>query len=102
MSEVELLGAFQLAIQQSIKAMKLADMATGTVLSGAPLSVQLDVSVTPIPLTDAVKPKSVTAPVQGGEGGTVTMIIQEALKAGDKVLMLRVMKGQKYVILSRL
>ena len=62
MSEVELLGAFQLAIQQSIKAMKLADMATGTVLSGAPLSVQLDVSVPPIPeqallLTDAVNRK---------------------------------------------
>jgi len=107
LSEVELLGAFQLAIQQSIKAMKLADMATGTVLSETPLAVQLDVSVPPIPeqallLTDAVKPKSVTAPVQGGEGGTVTVVIQEALKAGDKVLMLRVMKGQKYVILSRL
>lgn len=107
MSEAELLGVIQLAVQQSIKAMKLADMATGTVLSGAPLSVQLDVSAPPIPerallLTDAVKPKSVTAPVQGGEGGTVTMVIQEALKAGDKVLMLRVMKGQKYVILSRL
>ena len=58
MSEVELLGAFQLAIQQSIKAMKLADMATGTVLSETPLAVQLDVSVPPIPeqallLTDA-------------------------------------------------
>ena len=56
------------------------------------LAQQADVAV--LALGEAV--------VQGGEGGTVTMIIQEALKAGDKVLMLRVMKGQKYVILSRL
>ena len=72
-------------------------------LSIDPLSVQVDMNMPPLPdaailLTDAVKER--VAPVQGGEGGTV--MVSEGLKPGDKVLMLRVQRGQQYIILSRI
>lgn len=98
-----LVGVIQQIVQNTIQAMKLTDKATGTVVSVMPLSVQLSIHMPPLPeaalvLTDAVKEK--IAPVQGGEGGTV--VVAEGLKPGDKVLMLRVQRGQQYIILSRI
>ena len=99
----ELIGVIQQIVQNVIQAMNLTDKATGTVLSIDPLSVQVDMNMPPLPdaailLTDAVKER--VAPVQGGEGGTV--VVAEGLKPGDKVLMLRVQRGQQYIILSRI
>lgn len=99
----ELIGVIQQIVQNVIQAMNLTDKATGTVLSIDPLSVQVDMNMPPLPdaailLTDAVKER--VAPVQGGEGGTV--MVSEDLKPGDKVLMLRVQRGQQYIILSRI
>lgn len=99
----ELLGVVQQVIQESMEGMKLADMATGTVVSESPISVQLDISMPPIPeagliLTDAVKPRAVS--VQGGGGGIVT--VSDGLVAGDKVLLLRVSNGQRYIVLSKI
>ena len=99
----ELIGVIQQIVQNVIQGMNLTDKATGTVLSIDPLSVQVDMNMPPLPdaailLTDAVKER--VAPVQGGEGGTV--MVSEGLKPGDKVLMLRVQRGQQYIILSRI
>ena len=99
----ELIGVIQQIVQNVIQAMNLTDKATGTVLSIDPLSVQVDMNMPPLPdaailLTDAVKAR--VAPVQGGEGGTV--MVSEGLNPGDKVLMLRVQRGQQYIILSRI
>ena len=107
MYETNLTGALQKLIQETVKGMKPADMMTGIVLSVEPLSVQPDISMPPIPeaaltLTETVKERTVTASVQGGDGGSVTIPVREALKAGDKVLMLRVHSGQNYIILSKL
>lgn len=98
-----LIGVIQQIVQNTIQAMKLTDKATGTVVSVTPLAVQISVHMQPLPevalvLTDAVKEK--IAPVQGGAGGTV--VVSEGLKPGDKVLMLRVEHGQKYIILSKM
>lgn len=98
----ELIGVIQQIVQNTIKAMKLTDKAAGTVISVNPLSVQMDVQMPPLPataivLTDAVKEK--VAPVQGGAGGSV--VISEGLKPGDRVMMLRVNRGQQYIILSK-
>lgn len=103
MADADLLGVIQSIVQENIKGQKLADKMTGTVISTAPLSVQPDISMPPIPeagliLTDAVKARS--AMVKGGGGGTVEL--NRGLAAGDKVLMLRVSSGQCYLILSRL
>ena len=99
----ELLGVLQQIMQSGVAGLKPADMATGTVLTLSPLTVQTDVSTSPLPaaaliLTSAVKEK--TAVVQGGEGGTV--VIHEGLAAGDKVLMLRVSGGNRYIVLSKM
>lgn len=56
----------------------------------------------PIPEKALVLTSSViakTAPVMGGQGGTVT--INEGLAVGDKVVMLRVSRGQRYIVLSK-
>lgn len=99
----ELVGVIQQIIQNTLKAMKLTDKATGTVVSVSPLSIQLDILMPPLPeaalvLTDAVKEK--IAPVQDGDGGFV--VVSEGLKPGDRVLMLRVQRGQQYIVLSRI
>lgn len=88
--------------QESMAAGKLADIAFGVVFSISPLSIQLQTTMQPIPtaalvLTSGVVAK--TAPVHGGDGGTVT--INEGLAIGDRVVMLRVSKGQRYIVLSR-
>lgn len=101
MSDTSLTGVIQNIVQECVKGLKLADMMTGTVISVSPLSVQPDVSMPPIPaaalvLTDAVTAKTVS--VQGGSGGTV--VVNPGLAAGDNVLMLRVSRGNRYIILS--
>ena len=82
----ELVGVIQQIIQETVQAMKLTDKATGTVLSIAPLSVQTDSSMQPIPAAAL----------------TLTDTVQGELAAGDRVLMLRVQNGQQYIILSKI
>ncbi len=82
----ELVGVIQQIVQETVQAMKLTDKATGTVLSIAPLSVQTDISMQPIPAAAL----------------TLTDTVWGKLAAGDRVLMLRVQNGQQYIILSKI
>ena len=98
----EFAGVIQRIVQDRVAAMKPADMATGTVVCASPLSIQPDTSMPPLPaaaleLTDTVKERVV--PVRGGDG---TVTVREGLGAGDKVLMLRVQGGNRYIVLSKL
>ena len=98
----ELIDVLQGIMQENSAALKPADVVMGTVTSVSPLSVQVQATMQNIPaaaliLTSAVVAK--TAQVQGGEGGTV--IINEDLVVGDKVVMLGVSRGQRYIILSK-
>lgn len=91
-----LLDTIQTLVAQVLSGSQLTDMAVGTVTSADPLEIQLDTSQAPIKsdiiiLTDAVKPKSV------GQ-----FVITTALAAGEKVLLLSVQHGQKFIVLSRL
>ena len=68
----ELVGVIQQIVQNTVQAMKPADIATGTVISASPLSVQPDIHMPPLPekaliLTDTVRERIVD--VQRGEGG---------------------------------
>lgn len=97
------LSVIQMIIQGTVEAMKLTEKSVGTVVSVSPLSIQREQNGIPIPekaliLADAVRAK--TASVQGGAGGTV--VINEGLKVGDKVLMLRVEHGNAYIVLSKI
>lgn len=98
----ELLNVVQMIVQDTMEGIKLTDLAMGTVISAAPLLIQIDAAMPPLSekallLTDTVKAKTVQ--VQGGGGGTVEL--SKGLAAGDKVLMLRVSKGQRYIVLSK-
>ncbi len=98
----ELIDVLNMIVQDNTKANKQTDIVYGTVSSIAPLTVKLDDTMLPVPdvalvLTENVKSRS--AKVQGGGGGTV--VINEGLAIGDKVVMLRVSHGSRYIILSR-
>ena len=98
----ELAAVIQRIVQDTVGAMKMTDMATGTVVSADPLSIQPDVSMPPLPaaalvLTDMVRERIV--PVRGGMGN---VMVREGLKPGDKVLMMRVQRGNKYIVLSKI
>ena len=82
----ELVGVIQQIVQETIRAMKLTDKATGTALSVTPLSVQTDISIKPIPAAAL----------------TLTDTVRGRLATGDRVLMLRVQNGQQYIILSKI
>ena len=98
----ELIGILQEIIQDSQKAQKPADVAMGRVVSVSPLSIQIESTMQAIPAVALILTSSVTAKtaaVQGGEGGTV--VINEGLAEGDRVIMLRASKGQRYIVLSK-
>lgn len=98
----DLLGVLQQIMQENQQAMKPTELAFGTVVSVGPLSILVDNTAEPKPeagliLTDSVVSRS--AKVQGGSGGTV--VINPGLAAGDRVVMLRVQRGQRYIVLSK-
>ena len=66
--------------------MKLTDKATGIVTSLSPLKVQVDITMQPLPSAALL----------------LTDTVRGNLKAGDRVLMLRVQNGQQYIILSKI
>lgn len=88
-------------MQENQKAMKPTEVAFGTVATVSPLSILVDGTSQPKPeagliLTEAVIPKTVQ--VQGG-GGMV--VVNKGLAVGDKVVMLRVSRGNRYIVLSK-
>lgn len=95
-----LLGVMQEIMQENQKAMKPTEVAFGTVATVSPLSILVDGTSQPKPeagliLTEAVIPKT----VQGGGGGMV--VVNKGLAVGDKVVMLRVSRGNRYIVLSK-
>jgi len=97
----ELLGVLQEIVKNYMNAIKMTDKATGTVTKTSPLTIQTDTSLPPISGNALILTSNVierTEQVKGGAGGTVT----EGLKAGDKVLLLRVQKGQQFIVLSKI
>lgn len=98
----ELIDILNLISQENQKAQKPADIAFGTVISVSPLSIQIDGFSQAMPaaalvLTSGVVAKTVS--VQGGGGGRV--VINEGLATGDRVVMLRVSKGNRFIVLSK-
>ena len=97
-----LLGELQSIMQDNQKAMKPTELVFGTVATVSPISILVDNTAQPKPeagliLTDSVVARS--AKVQDGSGGTV--VINPGLTAGDRVVMLRVQQGQRYIVLSK-
>lgn len=127
---MELKDVINQMIGDGMQAAQLTDLAMGTVVGVSPLEISINPSMAPIRapallLTSAVVDKSLTGlahthtvsegscgpaleqvvcyengtPLSAG-GGYITL--NRGLAVGDKVLMLRAQRGQKYVVLSRL
>lgn len=92
---MELIDTIHLIVKQTLDAMKLTDYVAGTVVATNPLSISLSANMPPIPaeaiiLTDSVKKRI----VDGVE-------VQSDLAVGDAVTMLRVSRGQQFIVLSK-
>ena len=94
--------------QANIEAQKLTDIATGTVTQVSPLKISISVELPPIGeealiLTENVKEwqEDVQIAYNGGTPQNAT-IYHKGLKTGDKVVMMRVSKGQRFIVLSRI
>lgn len=118
-----LLDALQKINRDQLLASQLTDMEVGTVTAVDPLEIQLDVhqaalKASVLILTDAVKEKTIDVSgagffqdvngvlcavwgqSSGGQSGGA--VITAPLAVGDKVLLLAVQHGQRYLVLSRL
>ena len=128
---MDLYQVMQLMMQKNQQAMQPTDLAIGTVTSASPLEITSNTAMAPLRqsvlyLTENVIEKKIpilqhnhTCPdgttsnalLQGEiicqedgsslpvEGGYI--ILNRALAVGDKVLLLKVQRGQKFVVLSR-
>jgi hypothetical protein len=101
---MDLVEVIQTLMQNGIKELKLTDLIIGTVVTPAPLSIMIDASMPPIPeialiKTVGVMPKSYSG--KTSDGASFTVVINEGLQAGQKVIMLRVSGGQQFIVLSK-
>ena len=128
---MDLYQALQLMMQKNLHAMQPTDLVIGTVTSASPLEITSNTAMAPlrqpvlyltenvvekkIPIlqhshtcpdgttSDALLSSSIVCQEDGNslpiEGGYI--ILNRALEVGDKVLMMKVQKGQKFVVLSR-
>lgn len=101
---MDLVEVIQTLMQNGIKELKLADLVIGTVTTVTPLSITIDASMAPIPeialvKTVGVMPKSYSG--QTSDGASFTVVINEGLQTGEKVIMLRVSGGQQFIVLSK-
>lgn len=103
----------ELIKRQSQSPMSKTDLLYGTVLAVAPLQVQIDsdntfiLSETFLILSPLCQEKVVTLPVtvttsEGSGTGTATGQVWRGLQAGDRVALLRVQSGSKYIVLWRM
>lgn len=91
----ELLDVLHQMVQETVAAQKPADVAFGTVTSASPLSIRVEGTMQDIPAVALI----LTWPVTEITVGSTT--INQALQVGDRVVMLRVSKGQRFIVLSR-
>ena len=115
---MELLEVINKIIQDNTEAQKLTDICIGTVTTADPIEIQINPNMPPIPteallLCDPVEEiekdveitpefKSVLEAKEIYPPDVIGKVkVSEALEEGDKVIMLRVLKGQQFIVLSR-
>ena len=92
---MELIDTINKIVKNNLDAQKPTELAIGTVTAVSPLSITTSANLPPIPaeaiiLTDSVKERVVSG-----------ITVQEDLAVNDTVIMLRVMHGQQYIVLSK-
>jgi hypothetical protein len=117
---MDLLGVINQVIQNNMDAQQLTDLAIGTVTKASPIEIQINPNMPPLPeavllLSDNVKKRVEDVKIESWfksalEAKDITVSndvigkveVQHDLKKGDKVLMIRVMKGQQFIVLSKI
>lgn len=110
---MDLISSVQLVVQNLLKNASLTDLSMGTVTTLSPLTITVESSRLPIPsgallLTQSVIEKKIVSSSPCIENGKPLPIdgeyavVNKGLNVGDKVLMLRVSSGQRYIVLSRI
>lgn len=110
---VDFMRQVKRAAMEANEAGKPVNVLYGTVTRESPLEVtvnqqkilDMDDLVVCKSLTDYEVEMEVHWPVTGGEGGSITgtrkVKINNRLRAGDKVFLLRQQEGQRYVVIDR-
>jgi hypothetical protein len=98
-----LLDCIQRIVNNVLNDRELTDYTTGTVTSVSPLEITLSGTMLPIKravikLTQAVSDYQVDITI---DGTRQTATIHNGLRVGDKVILLRVLNGQNFIVLSK-
>ena len=104
---MDLIDIIHKIIQENVEAQKPTDLAIGTVIAASPLTVSINANQPPLPAEVLIVCEEATRHKvelydQSDEHQAGVYWVHNELKTGDKVLMLRCMKGQQYIVLSRL
>ena len=83
---MELRDVINQMIAQHMKSEQLTDLEFGTVTGVSSLEISIDAAM---------------APLQAGVLLLTEQVSTSGLEVGDKVMLLRVLHGQKYIVLSR-
>lgn len=99
--------AMQKLSQNTQLAGKPVNVEYGTVVSASPLQISVDqkmvLGVNQLVLSRNVTNYTTSCTVSWQyESGTKSIIINNALKAGDRVILLRQQEGQRYLVLDRI
>lgn len=101
---MDLLDVINSIIQTNTDAQKLTDIVIGTVVTADPLSIQITPTLI-LPAEVLILCESVQEKEYEITDVTLTNVIgkykREALAVDDKVIMLRVLKGQQFIVLSK-
>lgn len=95
-------SGIKLAAQQLSDDRQMCDLRYGTVVSVSPLKIQITNLLT-LPQSVLVVPQHLTnhTVTMNVDGADKNVTIKNALKAGDKVALIRKTGGQSYYILDR-
>lgn len=104
MADAEWIDNLRQIAMKAVEAGEPCNVILGTVISAAPLSVQIDQKTTltgkQLLPTHAVMDHTREMSIPGV--GTVTATVKAGLKPGEPVLMIQKHGGQQYVVLDRL
>ena len=99
-----MIEVLQQIMQDGYQGLKPTDLVFGTVASMTPFAVTIDGTMQPIPEAALVRTVGVMPKTYEGvdsDGDRFTVVINEGLAVGNKVVMLRCAAGQRYLVLSK-
>lgn len=103
MADAEWIENLRQIVMKAVESGEPCNIILGTVVSSAPLSIQIDQKTTltrpQLLLTSAVKEHTREMSIPGV--GTVTATVKAGLKPGESVMLLQKRGGQQYVVLDR-